>query len=1008
MARKSKVLSKTKSSKASKGKATKDFSKVKNKVGKTKKAALNETKTDFKVKKVQLPSQNALDEKGEEVTHRRLGLPELLAHLQHHSPKVRRDALRGLLELCKEHDSVLQVHLSRILDSLAMVATDGSMDVRASFRSFQAYMLEALPQDAIAAFSTNLALQVRSALSHVSAEVREDGLKLLELYLSRLGSEQVLSHNEASRVVGTLCQLHSHVDLVLPCLLQLQPCFRRSGTAKDGVPESGRAIAQVSMQDVLEGKLRGQQPGMEGAQAGQAQLDSQIWDFCLRAWMQAGDLPRGSTKAGRGQLEVLSRPGWMRLRVAAVLERTLEGLVSGSTSTVSASSQPSAAQVASLSGLVRREEWPMRVDAQSPFRQLADSINLRMARVMALLACGAAPADTAPKHLQRLAQAALAVVEGLALAAARSFAQSARGAESAGADAAAAAVTAIGLAAGEEVKPFSVTGTLSHSLQVLDHLWSCVGSGSVPGQEEPSASLLAAEDRRRLVEVTCCMAAGTGEAGEEVVATPASLLSVPLTASLLGLRPSTAPDIPAGLRYTWPEVLLQRGEVCLADFAEEVKPNACLRWASAWPKLLWYIGAADARLTSFLLVLIIELSKATKPGGLHERILAPALPLLVPFFAGMPGSREQPPPLARLSTPGSQQLAASVLPHFPRLKPALLAVLVDVVCRWSEAARDSAEMIPHLSQECSEQLLEACLRGRAAQREELLVPRLRAAMAVLKVVPDTQPTSDAGAARCEQCALKLASVIAAWVMEDLCEASFSQDAASDAALFKPVCKYSYDQRRRLAFQSLAWPIALQMCIANLAARGLSFFFLCASRLPQASRAGGASTASAGCHFLREIFDVLVVRHGAAAITSNALLLPQHPLVGRSAHAAELFVIAWMRVSIVPRESCYELLVKLCTQHLLELVATKSTVIQGDGFIPTALVLVEAIRYRNAHSLRTTDWGQLEIGNLLGTRLAGGPDEIRTLLQQVFTETCFSTSEAGAAANDHIAATLPLL
>eukprot|EP00439_Symbiodinium_sp_Y106_P042010 s2944_g5.t1 len=313
--------------------------------------------------------------------------------------------------------------------------------------------------------------------------------------------------------------------------------------------------------------------------------------------------------------------------------------------------------------------------------------------------------------------------------------------------------------------------------------------------------------------------------------------------------------------------------------------------------------------------------------GLHDRILAPALPLLVPFFAGMPGSREQPPPLARLSTPGSQQLAASVLPHFPRLKPALLTVLVDVVCRWSEAmgsgsssspgcvqtrclrfrrcagaaARGSAEMMPHLSQECSEQLLEACLRGRAAQREELLVPRLRAAMAVLKVVPDTQPTSDAGAARCEQCALKLASVIAAWVRLPLARTPlltrlFSSPCASTATT----------SAEDLPSRALpAWPIALQaregqaphsisrlsMCIANLAARGLSFFFLCASRLPQASRAGGASTASAGCHFLREIFDVLVVRHGAAAITSNALLLPQHPLVGRSAHAAELFVIA---------------------------------------------------------------------------------------------------------------------
>ncbi len=31
----------------------------------------NEMKTDFKVKKVQMPAQNALEEKGEEVTHRK-------------------------------------------------------------------------------------------------------------------------------------------------------------------------------------------------------------------------------------------------------------------------------------------------------------------------------------------------------------------------------------------------------------------------------------------------------------------------------------------------------------------------------------------------------------------------------------------------------------------------------------------------------------------------------------------------------------------------------------------------------------------------------------------------------------------------------------------------------------------------------------------------------------------------------------------------------------------------
>ena len=45
-----------------------------------------------------------------------------------------------------------------------------------------------------------------------------------------------------------------------------------------------------------------------------------------------------------------------------------------------------------------RQEWPIDVDDSSPFRPLADSINLRMARIMALLACGAAPIDAAPKH----------------------------------------------------------------------------------------------------------------------------------------------------------------------------------------------------------------------------------------------------------------------------------------------------------------------------------------------------------------------------------------------------------------------------------------------------------------------------------------------------------------------------------------------------------------------------------------------------------------------------------
>ncbi|CAK9019610.1 unnamed protein product [Durusdinium trenchii] len=172
-----------------------------------------------------------------------------MAHLQHHSPKVRRDALHGLLELCRNHPGVLNVNLAQILDSIALCATDGSPDVRAANRSFQGFLLEAMPGEALAAFGSKLALQVRGALSHVSGEVREDGLKLLELYLSRLGTKQVLSPSEASRLIGTLCKLHKHVELVLPCLLQLSS--HTAPALAGSTPD-----LQVSLQDVLDGKLQ--------------------------------------------------------------------------------------------------------------------------------------------------------------------------------------------------------------------------------------------------------------------------------------------------------------------------------------------------------------------------------------------------------------------------------------------------------------------------------------------------------------------------------------------------------------------------------------------------------------------------------------------------------------------------------------------------------------------------------------------------------------------------------
>eukprot|EP00435_Cladocopium_sp_Y103_P072105 s155_g39.t1 len=880
MARKSKVLSKSKAPK-------KDFTKVKNKVGKKKQEKANEMKTDFKVKKVQMPAQNALEEKGEEVTHRKLGLGELLAHLQHHSSKVRRDALKGLLELCRDHPGVLNVNLSQILDSISLAASDGSADVRSALRSLQAppdpakvelpvvpqaknvgkdgfpelpsledimtpasqtmsgissrakeletkmlkmekensarlekqkkifdrklkeqeeknqlvgkenaklaksimrlkkkneevfsasqqlkkaigvrrtemksiqegrpwkiaqlieaskfltetldstdesqaselkvldqeekqeakdakeakekqkvdsfvtlaeqragadavdaedgaplsflelheeadeepkeaepesllnvlaegvkdmkqqgeasskhlkslfmsslqdgmkrhkallsqqqvlkqtlesmqsyqeklakaeghlketkakldkslhdsgiflqklsqltlskpeesaFILDQMPSAALSAFGATLALQVRGAISHVSGEVREDGLKLLELYLSRLGSKQVLTQGEAGRLVSTLCQLHSHSELVLPCLLQLLS----TQTSTD--EEMGDTqVSQLSLQDVLEGKLN-----KVTSVSTDSEADNEIWDFCLRAWMQAGDMPRGDAK-GSG-----AKAGWMRLRVAAVLEQALIEVLAGS-----GDSRPSASQVATLSGIVRRQEWPIHVDAGSALRPLADSINLRMARMLALLVTGGASQDAAPKHLQRLAHASLAVLDSVLVSSVASVAAHVRQTLGAAAAAAAAAqaleVVAKGSDEASEVKPFTSVGALCHGLLVLDLLWSCVAETELwewieLGTGSHFMGHFSSADVQHLASVTAAVAAGTGQSDDEFLPTTAAILAVPLTASLLDLHCDPVPPL---LQRAVPRTVRKTSRNT-AQIIEEVRPG---------------------------------------------------------------------------------------------------------------------------------------------------------------------------------------------------------------------------------------------------------------------------------------------------------------------------------------------------------------------------------------------------------------------------------------------------
>jgi hypothetical protein len=58
------------------------FKKVVQKVGKEKKEAVNATNTNFSAKKIVMPNQGGLREKGEFQTSRNLNLNDLLSHVR--------------------------------------------------------------------------------------------------------------------------------------------------------------------------------------------------------------------------------------------------------------------------------------------------------------------------------------------------------------------------------------------------------------------------------------------------------------------------------------------------------------------------------------------------------------------------------------------------------------------------------------------------------------------------------------------------------------------------------------------------------------------------------------------------------------------------------------------------------------------------------------------------------------------------------------------------------------
>ncbi|XP_016994740.2 testis-expressed protein 10 homolog [Drosophila takahashii] len=169
---------------------------------------LNVTKTDFKVRKIEIREQ-LKESSYTETGQRQLNLKETLSRLKHHSVKFRTDALRSVRDSLKSGNAD---HLIGHLNELFQGIAAGSLDMERSARqeSFKTLdvLLEALQPQAVAPFFHVIATYLRCAMTHVLPAIQEDSLLLLDVLLQRV-PPALLAERSASVIIGNFIDMIS-------------------------------------------------------------------------------------------------------------------------------------------------------------------------------------------------------------------------------------------------------------------------------------------------------------------------------------------------------------------------------------------------------------------------------------------------------------------------------------------------------------------------------------------------------------------------------------------------------------------------------------------------------------------------------------------------------------------------------------------------------------------------------------------------------------------------------
>lgn len=147
---------------------------------------LNVTKTEFKVKKIQIRTQLIDNYQPDGTVIRKQNVRELLSKLQHHNSTVRTEGLRYLKEQLATYPAEAGKQLGAIVLGLAQLSLDVERDVRKEGSRALGILLASSSAEAVAPFFETLSSHLRCAMTHIQMPVQEDSLFMLDTLLAHV------------------------------------------------------------------------------------------------------------------------------------------------------------------------------------------------------------------------------------------------------------------------------------------------------------------------------------------------------------------------------------------------------------------------------------------------------------------------------------------------------------------------------------------------------------------------------------------------------------------------------------------------------------------------------------------------------------------------------------------------------------------------------------------------------------------------------------------------------